>query len=454
MGADEGQDRSKDLLLGNSSARADVGEDGGGDEVALAIQLFAAQHQFAFAFADRDVIEHLALGARVDQRADLSVRLDRVADAQRPRTLDHLRQDWLVDRVHNDRAGAGRAFLALVAEGAGHDPIGCRFEVGRLVHHDPVLAAHLELNPLQPDLPRLDFGSPLVDSHPHVARAGEGDEADPWVLHQRVADGAAGPGQVVDDAVGKAQLAKEIDQPGRGGRRGAGGFEHHRVAGHDGGRQHARREREREVPGRDDSPDSERDVVESVLFALQRGQIFGLPQPQHLARVPLHQVDRLGGLAVGLVPGLAHFEHHQRAHFVPTLANQLGRAKEELSAQLGRRRCPGWERALCGLHGRVHVLHTGHDVRSNYLVGMGRVDRVERLSVGDWLPADPERLASSELAADTRQRRAKGGLGGRIGEVGHRLVAEGRNARRARHGNASSCCRCYFSLASRSGHLA
>src|SRR6185436_11035710 len=39
---------------------------------------------------------------------------------------------------------------------------------------------------------------------------------------------------------------------------------------------------------------------------------LGLGVAQHLARVELHEVDRLGGVGVGLRPALADLEHHPR----------------------------------------------------------------------------------------------------------------------------------------------
>ena len=135
--------------------------------------------------------------------------LGRIAHLDGLRPLDDLRQQRVVDVRDDDRARAGRALLALIAERGGHDA-GCGgIQVGGLIHQDGVLAAHLQDRALEPDLAGLHLGRALEDAQPDLLAAGEGDEACHRVVHQRIADRAAGPGQEVEHAWRQMQLLVE-----------------------------------------------------------------------------------------------------------------------------------------------------------------------------------------------------------------------------------------------------
>jgi hypothetical protein len=163
-----------------------------------------------------------------------------------------LLQHLVVDVLDDDGPGAGRALLALEPEGAGHDGVGGRVQVGRLVHDLRVLAAHLQDGALEPDLALVHLGGPLEDAQPHLLGPGEGDHAGERVVDQGVADLAAGPGQERQRLLGQAGLVHDLGRTvGDGGRRG-GGLQHHGVARDQRGGAHAAHDGGGEVPRRDD----------------------------------------------------------------------------------------------------------------------------------------------------------------------------------------------------------
>ena len=60
-----------------------------------------------------------------------------------------------------------------------------------------------------------------------------------------------------------------------------------------------------------DDANAERDVVELVLLAGKRDKRLLPAVADHLARVELGEVDRLGNIAVGFGPRLSDFQDHQ-----------------------------------------------------------------------------------------------------------------------------------------------
>ena len=89
----------------------------------------------------------------------------------------------------------------------------------------------------------------------------------------------------------------------------AGRLVHDRVARDDGGSAHPAADRQREVPGCDDSGDAARLVEIGVGLACRPAEPHWRGQPAHLASVVLEEVDRLGHVRAGLLPLLASLQH-------------------------------------------------------------------------------------------------------------------------------------------------
>ena len=80
------------------------------------------------------------------------------------------------------------ALLAVEAEGGGGDAVDSCVEVGIGIDDDGVLAAELEDGALEEVLAGLRLGGALVDLEAYFFGAGEGDEANLWVLDDGAAD--------------------------------------------------------------------------------------------------------------------------------------------------------------------------------------------------------------------------------------------------------------------------
>ena len=185
-------------------------------------------------------------------------------------TIDQLRRpDQAVDQLVEDRAeadhpGGGRALLAGVAEGAGHDGRDGLVEVGVGVDDDGVLAAHLGHHPLDVALAGLVDGGVLDDRQADRRRAGEGHERHLGPGHQLGADLLAHAGQEGQRPRRHARLQQDLHQAVGDPRRLLGRLEQHGVAGHQRRRHHPAGDGQREVPGGDDDAHPPRLVAVGV----------------------------------------------------------------------------------------------------------------------------------------------------------------------------------------------
>src|SRR2546421_530538 len=78
----------------------------------------------------------------IDERPDRAARVLGGSDRHAARRLDQPGQKRVVNRLEHDGAGAGRALLTRVAEGAGGDTDHRFVQVGVAIDNDGVLAAH------------------------------------------------------------------------------------------------------------------------------------------------------------------------------------------------------------------------------------------------------------------------------------------------------------------------
>ena len=189
--------------------------------------------------------------------------------------LDRARQpldEPVVDRLVGEHARGGGALLAGVVERGldqrGDDVV----EVGVGVDDHAVLAAHLGHDALEVLLAGRELGGPADDLQADRAGAGERDRVHARVADQPRADRAfAGQQrQRVRRDAGLAQRAHE--HVGARGRL-LGGLEDHRVAGRQPGGDHPERDRDREVPRRDDGHDAARGPAQLVALAGQLDQV-------------------------------------------------------------------------------------------------------------------------------------------------------------------------------------
>ena len=207
-----GQDRPEDLLARDPPAVVDPVEDGRLDvEPAglLAHALAAADDARALLRAEPDVAEDLVQLARVDDRAELGRRVERLAGRQlaahRRDALDQL----LAHGAMDDEPRPGVAGLAAVVEDPPADRRGRLLQVAD-VGQDELRALAAELQRDRLDVALADRPEERLAD---LGRAGERDLVDARVAGQRVADDPARAGHDVEHAVGQPGLGRQLGQP-------------------------------------------------------------------------------------------------------------------------------------------------------------------------------------------------------------------------------------------------
>src|SRR5690242_20103754 len=126
FGSDEGQHGAEDLFLCDAGLRIHVGDNGGLDEVTFVGQpvAFAAYNDAALLFADLNVFTDLFERTTARNRAGEVADVFDIADGQLFGAFGDFAEHFVVDRIHHDRARAGRTLLARKAEGRHDDAFG------------------------------------------------------------------------------------------------------------------------------------------------------------------------------------------------------------------------------------------------------------------------------------------------------------------------------------------
>ena len=243
---------------------------------------------------------------------------------------------------------------------------------------------------------------PVATPTPTASGARERDAAYARIVHQPLADHAAGADHQVEHALGHAGARDDLGKgPGARGHE-LGGLAHDRAPIRQRRRDLPRRDRDREVPWRDDADHPERltqdvdvDAGADAPDVLPRhAQCLAREEPKDLGRA-LHLADPLGP-RLPLLPG-------------ELLAELLGPGGElepdglhRRAPLLRRRHCPGRRRRnrridrgvrLRGVGGRVLADHIGQVGRIAILERGGSVDPVPRDQVcGSWRGSGAARL--------------------------------------------------------------
>jgi hypothetical protein len=208
----------------------------------------AGDHLGALCCGVVDESAHSLERSGVDQWADLSLRVTRIADVHGARSRTQQLGELVGHRAVDDHPLRGHADLALVHErteaGGGHRLL----EIRVRKHHERRLAPQLEQHPLQmaPGV--------LGDDPAHRARAGEVDPAGGRVRDELL-DHVGGVGGIVGDQVDRtgrhAGVLQRAGDCGVGARTVLRRLEHHRVAAGQRRGHGASGQDDRRVPGRD-----------------------------------------------------------------------------------------------------------------------------------------------------------------------------------------------------------
>ena len=188
-------------------------------------------------------------------------------------------------------------------------------------------------------------------------------------------------------------------------------------------RDHPERDREREVPRRDDGDDPARAVAHRVALARHLQQRGALRDVERAAGVVLEEVDRLADVRVGLGPRLRALAHGQRGRLQAPLAQPLRGPQQRVRALLGRRRGPALGAALRGLQRRVDVLRRRLGRRGHDPLGLAGVRRDELLAVA-LVVADPHRHLQRRPRIVRADRLVERRAHGRPAQLEDRLVGE------------------------------
>ena len=186
----------------------------------MADRTAAAHHQFQEALGQQVgafIVDH-----RTHERGGGGVRL---IDDDAGEQFGHFGHQWIVEFLIDDQAARGGAALPGAGEGGLHDNDRGGGQIGRIPHHDRVVAAHFEREDLFG--PRRELA---VERDAGVRRSGEQQPVDAVMPGQRLALGSTTDDQA-DAAFGDAAGVEAIDQE-RADRGGLfGRFEHHGVPG-------------------------------------------------------------------------------------------------------------------------------------------------------------------------------------------------------------------------------
>ena len=422
-----GQDRAEDLFPGQPVFGPDAFHHHERGIVARAFGAAFDEHM-AFTTGDGRVLLDLAALGVIHHRAHEIGRVLGRSDGQAFAGLDQAGHEPVIDGVDHDHPGAGRAFLALEAEGRVHHADHGLVEVGVVVDDDGVFAAHFGHHPLAVDLAGLDGGRLVEDAQPHFHGAGKGDGGDFGMGDQVVAHDRAPARAVVEHAVGQAGFLEdggqvEADQGGQARR-----LVDDAVAGGHGSGGHAAGDGQRKVPGRDHGADAARLVKELVDLAGDLAKVARCAQAHGFPGVVFQEVDGLAHIIEGLPPLLAHFQDLDGGQGHVAFAGDFRRLDQDGGAFFGRGVAPGREGGIGRGHGRIDLGRAGLADMGQHFARIGRVDRGDAVVGGDVLAADDQRHHAAGLAAH-------GGDGGREtlaqarhGEIGQGLVVKGRQA--------------------------
>ncbi len=279
--------------------------------------------------ANFDVLGDGLESGLVDHRIHEVPEVADVADLDGGDLVEHSLLQLRPEAVGDVGPAGGGALLALVLEGAAHQP-GCQdVQVGRLVGEDEVLAAGLA-DDAGIGLILADVGSDgQPDGREDVGGAGEVHAAEIGVVEDRRADHRARPRNQVDDAVGHSGLLQHLHDVVGGQHRCRRRLPDHRVSHQCRGGGQVARDRG-EVEGRDREDEPLQRPVLHVVEDFLGGERLVVVDLCHEVGIEAPEVDQLtGGVDLGLVAGLAHVEHGGRVDRLAVLAGQQLRGLEQ-----------------------------------------------------------------------------------------------------------------------------
>src|SRR6266404_5633847 len=421
---DHRQHRAKHFFLRQPRMRIHIGNNRRLEEEAVTGSSLPARQQLPFFLSDFDVIQNRFHRRLADHWPHVIRRIVAWANRDFLRALHQLLHKRVVNFFGNDHARTRRTFLPLIAKRRLRRAFHCRVDISFVVHHDAVLAAHLQHRALDPDLPRHGFARKLADAQPYFLRARESDVARLGVLHQRVAKGPARAGDEIHRFLWNARLKKNVNEFCRDRWRITCGLEHHRVSGDQRSRSDSRHDGARKIPRWNHYAHAQRNINKVVALAAHRNQLLRLAQAQHFPPVEFQKVDRFRDVRIRFRPGLADFVAHQRVQLILPLADDVCRTEKAFRALLRRNALPRvkvFVRVFDRLprHLRRGILENADDFHR-----MRRIRGGALLRGGHLLPVEPHRVLTAKLRLHLFQRLLHPRAVLRLRKIDKRLVGE------------------------------
>src|SRR5713226_5124217 len=383
-----------------------------------------AGQQLPFFLSDFDVIQNRFHRRLADHWPHVIRRIVAWADRDFLRALHQLLHKRVVNFFGNDYARTRRTFLPLITKCRLRRAFHCRVDIRFVVHHDAVLAAHLQHRALDPDLPRHGFARKLADAQPYFLRARESDVARLGMLHQRVANGPARPGDEIHRFLRNARLKKDVDEFCRDRWRITGRLEHHRIPRNQRSRSDSRHDGARKIPRWNHYAHAQRNINKVVALAAHRDQLLRLAQSQHFAAVEFQEVDRFRDVRIRFRPGLADFVAHQRVQLEFPLPHNLRRAEKALRSLLRRNAFPRVKVFVAVFDRLPRHLRRGILKNSNDFHRMRRIRGGALLRGGYLLPVEPHRVLTAKFRLHLFQRLLRARPIFRLRKINKRLVGE------------------------------
>ena len=142
-----------------------------------------------------------------------------------------------------------------------------------------------------------------------------------------------------------------------------------------------------------------------IVLALNLHQWLLARIAQHLARVELAEVNRLGSIAVRLSPTLPDFVNHPRGHLMLALAQDARSTKENLGSLGCRRVAPGLESLGGGFDSAPRQIRRSFLEATDNLSLSSRIDALEFSVRLDSLAAYDQRILAPQFSLDLLNRR-------------------------------------------------
>ena len=289
-----------------------------------------------------DVAEDLVVVLRRDDRAELSARIERIADAHPGQLFGDELFECRGDRAFDNKPAAADAALAGVEAHAEYDPVGGILEVGIGKDDLRVLAAELQAELLEV------AGRSLQRPPACRRRAGEGHHVDVGMLGDRLSDLGAEPCDDVEHAGGQSCLGQDVRHDERRGRGEFGGLANDRAAGGQNERHTFGEDEEREIPRRDQAHDADRlarDQTEDAVAKIVEGLAMQHPRRAGGIFVDVGRALDFAARLADRLAGLQRFEQRQsprRARGCPARPSaEWRRARPKIVPTSGGPRRPG-----------------------------------------------------------------------------------------------------------------